>query len=187
MQSRRSRRAQRNRKGFLFKYITLCLCGSIFLTGCGYHLRGFGDVLPEDVETIAIIPFTNETYETDMENLLSRSLAEEFSKARRLRVVDEGEADLILAGVIKSYSNRPVSFSSSDVAQDYRVEVTVDVTLKRRDGKGVIWKGKGIKEVEDYKSEPGDVDLTESNEEEARGRVADELAELIYDRVFEGF
>ncbi len=167
--------------------LVLGLSITLVLSGCGYHLRGFADTLPPDIETIALIPFENETYETDLETFLSQSLAEEFSKARRLKVVPEEEADVVLTGVIKSYTNRPVSFAASDVAREYRTEVAVDVTLKRRPGGEVIWKGKGLREVKDYTADPEDVDLTETNEREARRQVAEELAELIYDRVFEGF
>ncbi len=163
----------------------LCLCGSV-LYGCGYHLRGFGDALPEDLHTITIAPFGNRTYETNLATLIEGSLAEEFSKTRRLKVVSEG-GDLLLEGEVLSYSNSPKSFSSSDLARDYRVEVVVDVVLKRVDADEVIWKGKGLKEVEDYSVDPGNINEAEISREAAKEEIADELAELIYDRVFEGF
>ena len=167
--------------------IGLLLIIILFFSGCGYHLRGFGDALPKDVNTIAIASFINETYEADMEVLLSLSLAEEFSKARRLTVVAPEEADLLLTGFINSFSSNPVAFSSADEAVSYRVESTVDVTLKVRHSGEVIWKGKGLKEIEDYQSLPGDVESTEINRDIAKRTVASELAEIIYDRVFEGF
>ncbi len=159
----------------------------LILNNCGYHLRGFGDTLPEDTKTIAIINFENETFEADIGPFLLQSLAEEFSKSRRLRIVDDSDADLIVSGIISSFSENPVSFSSSDQTTDYRIEMKVDVTLRRRDEGEVIWKGKGLSEIEDYSSEPGNIDITERNRNNAKRVVADELAELIYDRVFEGF
>lgn len=159
----------------------------LFLAGCGYHLRGMGDTLPDDLKTIAISPFANESYESDLGPLLDLAIAEEFSKTKRLKIVPEGEADLLLTGVIMSYKNRPVSFSSSDLARDYRVEITADVLLKKRVGEEVLWKGKGIKEVADYSVTPGDVGLAEERRDAAKEEVSDEMAELIYDTIFEGF
>jgi len=172
---------------FKIRFISSLFFSVLVLSGCGYHLRGFGDSLPEDAETIAVRHFANETFEADMEPLLLQSLAEEFSRSRRLRVVPETSADLIVSGIITSFTESPVSFSSADQTTDYRIEVRVDVTLRKRGEGEVLWKGKGLSEIEDYRSEPGNIDVTEKNRLDAKKIVAADLAELIYDRVFEGF
>jgi len=169
------------------KKIILLFLSLFILNSCGYHLRGFGDTLPEDAETIAVIPFVNKTFEAPFGPLLLQALAEEFSKSRRLRVVDESEADLIVSGIIRSFSESPVSFSSSDQTTDYRIDVKVDVLLRKRYEGEVVWKGKGLSAIEDYSSEPGNIDVTEISRNNAKKIVAEELAELIYDSVFEGF
>ncbi|MBE9505137.1 MAG: hypothetical protein IME96_13285 [Proteobacteria bacterium] len=167
--------------------LKLLVISILLLQGCGYHLRGFGDTLPSDVKTVAILPFDNKTFEADMATLLESSLAKEFSRVKRLSVVPEDQADALLTGSISSFENRPVSFSSADQVRDYRVEVTVDVRLKYRQREEILWTGKGLREVKDYKVEPGNEDLAEINKNEAKETVADELAELIVDRIFEGF
>ena len=158
----------------------------VFVTGCGYHLRGGGDRLPEDVRTVALTPFVNKTYDAEIELLISSALSSEFSKGSRLMVLPEAKADTILTGTLISINDRPVSFSSSDVASEYRITIKLDVLLSRNGG-DVIWKGKGIEEVEDYQSVPGDIQETEKNRDEARQKLAVEMANLIYDRLFEGF
>lgn len=168
----------------LIKTALVCI---LLLQGCGYHLRGFGDALPEDVKTIHIANFENKNYEVNIGTLIEDALAEEFSRTRRLKVVAEGEADLLLSGKIMSFENEAMAFSSSDVARDYRVKVVIDVTLKRISTDDVIWKGKNLKETEDYNAVPSDVNAAEMNKEEAKEVVARELAEIIYDGVFEGF
>ena len=159
----------------------------LFTCACGYHLRGVGQNLPKEIKTIGLSPFANDTFEGDLEILLSEALAEEFSKTKRLTVTDVASADVILGGNIRSYSSRPVSFSSSDVVQDYRVEVSVDVVLKRKESGELIWKGKNLKQIKDYRAEPGNVELSEENRSAAKRSVAAELAEMIYDRIFEDF
>ena len=158
----------------------------VFVTGCGYHLRGGGDRLPEDVRTVALTPFVNKTYDAEIELLISSALSSEFSKGSRLMVLPEAKADTILTGTLISINDRPVSFSSSDVASEYRITIKLDVLLSRNGG-DVIWKGKGIEEVEDYQSVPGNIEETEKNRDEARQKLAVEMADLIYDRLFEGF
>ena len=158
----------------------------IFFSGCGYHLRGGGDTLPEDVRTVALIPFENKTYDAEIELLLSSALSAELSKGSRLTLVLKPEADAIVSGTVLSIKDTPVSFSSNDVASEYRITVKVDVVLTRSGG-DVVWKGKGIEEVADYQSFPGNIEETEKNRDEARQKLAVEMAVLIYDRLFEGF
>ena len=158
----------------------------LFAAGCGYHLRGGGDSLPEDVRTVALTPFVNNTYDAEIELLISSALSSEFSKGSRLMVLPEAKADTILTGTLISIDDRPVSFSSNDVASEYRITIKVDALLSRNGG-DVVWKGKGIEEVEDYQSVPGDIEETEKNRYEARQKIAVEMANLIYDRLFEGF
>ena len=172
------------RRGYLSRLFLIATF--IFFAGCGYHLRGGGDTLPEDVRTVALTPFVNNTYDAEMELLISSALSAEFSTGRRLVVFPEAKADTVLTGTLISIDDRPVSFSSSDVAAEYRITVRLDVLLSRKDG-DVIWKGKGLSEVEDYQSVPGDVEATEKNRYKARQRLAAEMADLIYERLFEGF
>ncbi len=170
---------------YRFRIFILVVMLSIF-QGCGYHLRGAGDALPEDVRTLAISNFKNNTYEADMETLISVSLSEEFSRSKRLLMVSETDADLILEGTITSFRNSPVSFSSSDVATDYRLELTIDLTLKRNGG-DLMWSDRGVKEMTDYKSVPGNLAITQTNMDEAKSVLAKDMAEFIYEKVFEGF
>lgn len=158
----------------------------VFVTGCGYHLRGGGDTLPEDVRTVALTPFINKTYDAEIELLISSALSSEFSKGSRLKILPKSIADTILTGTLISINERPISFSASDVASEYRITINVDALLTRNGG-DVIWKGKGIAEVEDYQSVPEDIEATEKNRYEARQQLALEMANLIYDRIFEGF
>lgn len=172
--------------GRRFIYTLLLSAALIFVAGCGYHLRGGGDALPKDVRTVALSPFVNNTYDAEIEVLISSALSGEFSKGSRLMLISGAKADTILTGTLISIDDRPVSFSSSNVASEYRITIKVDALLSRNGG-DVIWKGKGIEEVEDYQSVPGDIEETEKNRYEARQKIAVEMGSLIYDRLFEGF
>ncbi|MFV1951473.1 MAG: LPS assembly lipoprotein LptE [Nitrospinota bacterium] len=106
----------------------LILCQSI--TGCGYHLVGLGSSLPPHIKSIAIPLFSNKSTEPGIERELTGSVREWFITDGRLKVVEEGEADMILKGEINRYSLRPVSFDSQDNVTEYWVEMDISVKLK---------------------------------------------------------
>ncbi|MBE9536307.1 MAG: hypothetical protein IMF07_03925 [Proteobacteria bacterium] len=165
----------------------ITLAALVFISGCGYHLKGMGNSLPGKYRTIAILPVENKSFQADLGPLLDSAIAEEFSRSQRLQVVSESEADLVLTTTILTYSDTPVSFSAADQARDYRVQVIIDSLLVAREGSGTVWKGKGLKEMTDYSVVPGEIVEAESSRRTAKEELAGEFAELIHDSVFEGF
>lgn len=108
--------------------LVLILCQSI--AGCGYHLVGLGSSLPPHIQSIAIPLFSNKSAEPGIERELTGRMREGFITDGRLRVVEEGEADMILKGEINIYSLKPLSFDSQDNVTEYRVEMDISVKLK---------------------------------------------------------
>jgi len=171
----------------LNRTVFIALAALIFMSACGYHLKGMGSGLPEEYKTIAISPVINKSFESDLGPLLDSAIAEEFSRTQRLQVVREAEADLVLTTTITNYSDSPVAFSATDQARNYRVQVIADSVLAVREGSRTVWKGKGLKETSDYSVAPGAITEAESSRRTAKEELAAELAELIHDYVFEGF
>lgn len=163
------------------------LAALVFISGCGYHLKGRGSSLPEEFKTIAILPVINKSFQADLGPLLDLAIAEEFSRTQRLQMVSESEADLILTTSILKYSDTPASFSAGDQARDYRLQVIIDSVLVARKGSGIVWKGKGLKEMSDYSVVPGEITGAESSRRTAKEELVAELAELVHDSIFEGF
>jgi outer membrane lipopolysaccharide assembly protein LptE/RlpB len=167
----------------------IALAALIFISGCGYHLKGMGSSLAEEYKTIAILPVVNKSFQADLGPLLDSAIAEEFSRSQRLQVVSESEADLVLKTSILKYTDTPASFSATDQARDYRVQVIIDsvLTATDREESSTVWKGKGLKEMSDYSVVPGDISGAESSRRTAKEELVAELAELIHDSIFEGF
>lgn len=101
----------------------------LVIGGCGYHLAGSGSSLPSYVHTIAIPVFSNSSSEPEIERELTRSIRDSFIRDGRLRVADKNRADLVMTGKLTYYNLRAVSFSSSDVATQYWVELKVDLEV----------------------------------------------------------
>ena len=83
----------------------------IFISGCGYRLRGTGE-LREDLQRVAILSFTNKTFESRIENDLFNALVDEFARSKNLKVVAVKDADLLVNGTISAVENHSISYSS---------------------------------------------------------------------------
>ena len=109
--------------------IFLLLVALLGIAGCGYHLAGTGSSLPSHIHTIAIPVFSNSSSEPEIERELTRSVRDSFIRDGRLRVADKNRADLVMKGKLTYYNLRAVSFSTSDVATEYWVELRADIEV----------------------------------------------------------
>jgi outer membrane lipopolysaccharide assembly protein LptE/RlpB len=180
------------------------------LAGCGYQFAGTGNRLPPEVRTVSVGPIRNATREVGIEKQLTESLEDEITNHGRLKVVPTVESDAQLTGIVRYYLSRPISFNSSDEAQQYQAIVVVDLDLRRRDNGKLLWKTVGHEETQDYSAVPGtvvisssqfqrsavsanaipqftDVQLSESTRREANERLIEQLTREIYISMMEDF
>jgi len=154
--------------------------------GCGYRLEGRETSLPPEIRTIAVPTMANRTLEAGIENIFTTALVREFNRDRRLRLVRAKEADGILRGSIQDFSISSVTYDEAGLAIEYRVEVTVDVSLRRVDTDEVLWQTDPIRETETYRA-VSDVLTNEARKREAVEEIARELAETVHDRIVDRF
>jgi hypothetical protein len=109
---------------------------ALLLAGCaGYHL---GPVNPDaragGVESIEVLPFNNQTLQPRLGSALTQALREQLQTDGTYHLATRGPGDVVVTGVITSYSREGLSFLSADVAtpQDYRVDVTAHITVRER-------------------------------------------------------
>jgi len=153
--------------------------------GCGYKLVGKGTHLPPGVSSIAIPTFKSQTREPGIEIPFTQAFLNEFIRDRRIKVVARDEAEAVLEGVIKSYEYYSVSYDRSGLASEYRATVTVDLTLRKRNGE-VIWKENDLSETRAFRASPGGV-TTESNKNVALAQIGELMAGRIRNRFFHNF
>ncbi len=165
------------------------LIGLVFflgLWGCGYRLEGRETSLPREIQTITIPTMTNETLEAGIENAFTRAVIREFNLDSRLRVVREGQADSILEGSIQDFLISSVSYDAAGLASEYRIRVTMGLTLRRIDTGEILWEAPSLRETETYRV-VSNVQISEARKQEAIDEIARELAETIHDLIVEGF
>ena len=164
----------------------LILLGLLFLSSCGYHLRGKETNLPSEIQSLAIPIFGNRTVQTGIETAVTQALADKFISARRLPVTTQSSADALLTGTVQSFTTSPVAVTSStQVSTEYRATVTVEFTFKgQKDGK-VLFR----EEMSEWRNYPvvSDLNATEQNKIAAIQQISVLLAERIYEVILGNF
>ena len=121
----------------------------VWVAGCGYGLAGTRNV-PQGARTVRIEPFRNHTREVGLEVRLHRAIEDEFRRHGTLRVVGDGEGDLVLSGDIRRFTSVPVAFSATDEAVQYQGVIQVGMRLVERTSGRVLHETKLLQETQDF-------------------------------------
>jgi len=160
----------------------------LFNAGCGYHTAGHAVQLPDNVKTIAVPAFKNETLTYRIEQMLTASVVREFTTRTHYRILnDPGEqADATLRGTVLSTSASPLTFdTATGQAASVLVVVSLRVTLTDRNGK-VLYQNPAYLFREQYEVSQ---DLTSFFEEDSPAfrRLSRDFARTLVSNILEGF
>lgn len=157
---------------------------ALLLSGCGYHLVGTGSSLPPHLKSLSISVFTNGSGEPEIHRDLTTAVIDSFITDGRVKVVRKGQADMVMTGNLFYYDLQAVSFSSSDFASDYIVELGVEVEVVDQANDKPYLKQK-FKTKWDYKATSDIID-TESARlaalKEAYKEMGNRLVSLLIDQ-----
>ncbi|MBA3915885.1 MAG: LptE family protein [Acidobacteriales bacterium] len=106
--------------------------------GCGYHTAGHAVQLPQNVHTIAIPGFVNQTQSFKVEQLLTQAVVREMNTRTHYHIVnhEDGDADATLKGTVLSTYSTPLTYDSrTGRVSTVLVTVNVSVLLKDKQGK----------------------------------------------------
>lgn len=172
----------RRKKYFPFLILLLLF---LLVSGCGYRLRGTGE-LREDLQRVAILPFANMTFESQVENDLYDALVDEFARSKNLKVVAANDADILISGTIGVIDSYAISYSSDDKTYEYRVSMTIAVEVTEARSRQVYWRRSAMREVEEYKAIDDPITI-DRRKQAALKRLCQVLAENIHDGLFTNF
>lgn len=163
---------------------------ALFVTsaGCGYHTAGHAVQLPQNVKTIAVPAFVNETSEYRIEQLLTSSVVREFTTRTHYHILNNpGEvADATLRGTVLSTSASPLTYNSATgQAASVLVVVSMRVALTDRQGK-VLYQNPSYLFREQYEVSQ---DLASFFEEDSPAfrRLSQDFARTLVSNILEGF
>jgi len=156
--------------------------------GCGYHTAGHAAQLPENVTTIAVPAFKNETLTYRIEQMLTASVVREFNTRTRYRIISDAgdDADATLRGTVLSTTASPLTYdTSTGRAASVLVVVSMRVMLTDRSGK-VLYQNPAYLFREQYEVSQ---DLSSFFEEDSPAfrRLSQDFARTLVANILEGF
>ena len=129
------------------------------LSGCFWKYGFHGGGLPQNIKTIAVEPFENNTPTPELQKNILDGLRAVTGSRLGLREVGEEHADAILKGTIQRYDiDVPVGYSGGRITgatatattTQRRLELQIDVEIDEQATGRILWQRKGLVEAGDY-------------------------------------
>jgi outer membrane lipopolysaccharide assembly protein LptE/RlpB len=156
------------------------------LTACGYALVGRGSNIPTDIRTVYLKPFENRTPRSQVEQFLTRSIADELVKRQHFAVVGSPEgADAEIDGAVVGYGATPVTFDDTGRATQYEISIIAQIAFKRTGADKPLWSNDryNFRETYPIDASSGFVDF----EDQAIERASTRMAQTVVSDLLEGF
>lgn len=148
------------------------------LAGCAYGLRA-GKLRP-GIESVAVPYFENRSSEPGIEVELTEAILDGLIQDRTLRVTEENRADVLVIGVVRRYNFQEAFFGADRQAEEYRIDIEVEVEMVRRDDDETVAGPKVLRGSGSYYIDEGP-----AGEQAAREEAADAIVEGILNLVVE--
>lgn len=156
-------------------------------SGCGYTLVGKGSAIPEDIRTLYLEPFRNETSRVEVEQAVTQSIATELVTRRRFVLVqNRDEADAVLSGRVTSFRVVPLAFDGEGRAREYEVSVLASVQFVRRGADEPLWQNDRYVFRDNYDVDPSETGFFD-RETLAIEETSEKFAETLVSDLLEGF
>jgi len=165
-----------------------CLLALFMAVGCGYHTAGHAVQIPENVKTIAIPAFVNDTKTYRIEQILTGSVVREFTTRTHYHIVsDPSEAvDATLHGTVLSTSASPLTYNATTgQTASVLVVVSMKVSLTDREGK-VLYQNPSYLFREQYEISQDIASFFEEDSPAYR-RLSQDFARTLVSNILEGF
>lgn len=169
------------KKLLILPLLLLCACAAIDEQ---VYYKPNAQILPQHIKKIHVRPFINRTEVFALEDRLTISVVDEFLNNGLYSIVNEGQADGVLAGEIMRYILLPVQYDTQLVPTIYRMEVLLNLRFIDKTTNETIWQEPGLVQVYTYSAStlPGGM-----SEEQAREKLWQNFAKMIVKRTIDGF
>ncbi len=110
--------------------VIVAAIASAVLSGCGIYSFSGTSIQP-DVHSITVNPIENRAMKVNpsLSNTLTNELQDQYRRLTKLEMTSE-DGDLEVSGYITSYSVTPTAVTSTDVAAQNRLTITVKIEFK---------------------------------------------------------
>jgi len=167
---------------------TLALCAGIFCFACGYHTGGLNTAIPQDIRTISIPAFVNQTHTYKIEQMLTAAVAREMVMRTNYHVLNKAdeEADATLRGTVLSTYTTPLTYdSTTGRAASILVVISMSVSLQEKSGK-VLYENPSYLFREQYEVSR-DPNAFFEEDTPAFQRLSRDFAQTLVSNILEGY
>ena len=167
------------------------LCALVALwSACGYHTAGRAMRLPQDLRTIAIPAFINQTQTYRVEQILTAAVTREFLSRTHYHIAhegrDEADADAVLRGTVVSTSLSPLTYDAkTGRASTVLVTMTMKVELVGRSGV-VLYSNPNYSFRDEYQVSR-EISSFFEEESPALDRMSRDFARTLVSNIMEGY
>lgn len=171
-----------------YTVVALASLAAFSFAGCGYHVSGHADLVPQNIKTIAIPAVGNLTTHYKLSDKLAAKLTREFISRTRYRVVSEpDQADAVLKAAVISYFAYPVvSEQASGRATTAQMNVTLQVSLTERGTGKVLFNRPNMDMRQRYEISTNQLAYFEESDA-ALDRMSGEVARSVVSAILEMF
>jgi outer membrane lipopolysaccharide assembly protein LptE/RlpB len=168
--------------------LVVSLLAGLFSAGCGYHTAAHNVTLPDNVKTIAVPVFVNDTETYRIEQVLTAAVMRELVTRTHYHVISQAgpDADATLHGTVLSTSFAPLTYDSqTGRVASVLITVNLKVSLTDRQGK-MLYQNPSYLFREQYQVSR---ELTSFFEEDspALERLSNDFAHTLVSNLLEGF
>lgn len=108
----------------------------IALTGCGYHVANSANILPAEVHTIAVLPWSNVSTQYKLSDYITEAVTRELITRTRYSVIaDPAKADAVLSGAVANMFSGATVSDPVKGATGAQLVVLIQVKLVDKNGK----------------------------------------------------
>jgi hypothetical protein len=128
---------------------------AVALAGCGVYSFSGGGGMPSHIDTIAILPFDNQTTQFTLTQELTQAMSDEVPGRLGLKPGAEGTADAVLRGTITRYNERATNYQQDPVNPgpvvfQRRVDIAIDVEIFDVAEDKVLWSSRSLSAFGEY-------------------------------------
>ncbi len=156
--------------------------------GCGYHTGGRAVRLPQNVRSIYVPTFTNDTHVFRVEQVLTAAVVQELRSRTNFQVElsNMTPADATLKGTVTYAVTYPLTYdSNTGKVSSSELQIGMKVSLVDRDGK-VLWENPSYLYRSQYELSQDAASFFEE-ESPALQRVANDFAKTLVSNIVEAY
>ncbi|MBF0236909.1 MAG: hypothetical protein HQM12_04325 [SAR324 cluster bacterium] len=158
------------------------------LSGCGYHMVGSNPPLPENAQSIALLPIQNQTYQSGIEALLSIHIRRKLRENSSVRLESPASAQLHIIINLSQLNTVQTSVSSNGQVIEQQLTLIGQVNLEKTEPAKTIWTKRVTADstlfYEEGESQTG---VSSFNRNQTLDKLAELYATKIYEQIFYNF